>query len=310
MKKKNKKKLIILVLLVTLLLTTGCTKTLTDKNKKAVVNKVTGQNLTENILCKPTDKETIKQYKDSGVKIDKLPECKDFKVNSGKYEDLWTALLVKPLAFLILKIGTFTKNYALALIILTILIRLICYPFTRKTAMQSENMKKANPEIQRIQKKYEGRKDEDAMMKQSQEMMMVYKKYNINPTSGCIFAFLQLPLFIAFYEAVQRFPVIFEDSFLGMQLGTTPSIGLTSKFFFMYLILMLLIGLTTYMSFKMNSSGNDLDPSMKHMPVYMTAMIIITALFMPSALCIYWLTNNLCTMLQNYIVKKEVAKNK
>jgi len=46
------------------------------------------------------------------------------------------------------------------------------------------------------------------------------------------------------------------------------------------------------------------------MPVYMTAMIIITALFMPSALCIYWLTNNLCTMLQNYIVKKEVAKNK
>lgn len=305
---KNKKhRKILLILLLILFLTTGCTKTLTDKKGKAVVNKVTGQNLTKNILCKPTDKSTIKQYKENGVKIDKLQECKDFKINSGKYEDLWTAILVKPLAFLILKIGTFTKNYALALIILTILIRLVCYPFTRKTAMQSENMKKANPEIARIQKKYENKKDEDSMMKQSQEMMMVYKKYNINPTSGCIFAFLQLPLFIAFYEAVQRFPVIFEDNFLGMQLGTTPSVGMvSSKYFFMYIIIMILIGLTTYLSFKMNSSGNDLDPSMQKMPIYMTIMIIITALFMPSALCIYWFVNNLCTMLQNYVVAKKV----
>ena len=306
----KKKKLLIVLVLSILFLTTGCTKTLTDKNKKAVVNKVTGQNLTENILCRPTDKATIKQYENNGVKLDKLPECKDFKITGGKYEDLWTSLLVKPLAFLILKIGTFTKNYALALIILTIIIRLICYPFTRKTAMQSENMKKANPEIQRIQKKYANKKDEESMMKQSQEMMLVYKKYNINPTSGCLFAFLQLPLFIAFYEAVQRFPVIFEDTFLGMQLGTTPSIGMTSsKYFFMYIILMLLIALTTYLSFKMNSTGNDVDPSMKNMPIYMSIMIIITALFMPSALCIYWFTNNLCTILQNYIVMKKVKNS-
>ena len=303
MKKKNK---IIVVLLLLIVLTTGCTKTLTDENKKAVVNKQTGQNLTANILCKPTDKNTIKQYEKYKVNIDKLPACKDFKITSGGYEGLWTSILVKPLAYIILQIGKITKNYGLSLIIITILIRLILYPFTKKTAMQSELMKKAQPELQKIQKKYENKKDEDSMMKQSQEMMMLYKKYNISPMSGCLFSFIQLPLLIAFYESIQRVPAIFEDSFIGIQLGTTPSVGFTTATFYMYIILMLLIALTTYYSFKMNSSGQTLDPAMAKMPIYMSIMIIVTAMFMPSALCIYWFFGNLCTILQNYLVKKEI----
>ena len=261
--KKNSSKLIIVTLLI-LILTTGCTKTLVDKNKKAVINKKTGQNLTENILCKPTDKKTIEQYKKNKVDVDKLPDCKDIKINSGKYEGLWTTVLVKPLAYFILQLGNLTKNYALALILITIIIRLICFPFTKKTAMQSELMKKAQPEMKRIQKKYEGKQDEQSMMKQSQEMMMVYKKYNISPMSGCLFSFIQLPLFIAFYEAVQRFPAIFEDSFLGLQLGTTPSVGITSATFYVYIILMIFIALTTFYSFKMNMSGQTLDPYEHH----------------------------------------------
>lgn len=300
---KKKSRILIVLLLVTFLLT-GCTKTLTN-NKKPVTNKQTGQNLVENILCRPTNKTTIKEYEKYNVNIKKLPACDDFKVTSGGYEGLWTSILVKPLAWLILQLGKLTKNYALALILVTFLIRLVLYPFTKKTAMQSELMKKAQPEIARIQKKYENKKDEDAMMKQSQEMMMVYRKYNIKPLSGCLFAFIQLPLFIAFYEAVQRFPAIFEDSFLGLQLGTTPSVGMTSVTFYVYILLMLLIAFTTFYSFKMNTSGQQLDPAMKNMPIYMSLMIIITALFMPSALCIYWVFNNLCTMLQNYLVKKE-----
>lgn len=304
MKNKKKNKLLILILLV-LFLTTGCTKTLVDKDKKAVVNKQTGQNLTENILCKPTDKTTIEQYQKNKVDITKLPDCKDFKVNSGKYEGLWTTILVKPLAFFILQLGNLTKNYALALILVTIIIRLVCYPFTKKTAMQSELMKKAQPEIARVQKKYADKKDEQSMMKQSQEMMMIYKKYEIKPMSGCLFSFIQLPLFIAFYEAVQRFPAIFEDSFLGLQLGTTPSVGFGTSTFYIYIILMILIAFSTYYSMKMNSSGQTLDPAMQKMPIYMSIMIIITALFMPSALCIYWFFNNLCTILQNILVKRK-----
>ena len=196
------------------------------------------------------------------------------------------------------------KNYGLSVIIISLLIRLIAFPITRKTALQSELMKKAQPELNRIQKKYENKQDQESLMKQNQEMMAVYKKYNINPLSGCLFAFIQLPIFIAFFEAVQRTPVIFEDKFLGLQLGTTPSVGVTSTTFYAYLILMVLIAGTTFFSFKMNSTGNMEDPTMKMMPTMMSIMIVVTALFMPTGLGIYWVTSNIFTIVQNILVKR------
>ena len=307
MKKKNKFKLLVVLLL--LLITTGCTTTLVDENKKPVQNESTGQNLTENIICQPTDKENRKLYKENGVKIEKLPTCDEFTPTSGKYEGLWTSIFVKPLAFVLLWLGSLVGNYAVSLIIITIVIRLITLPLTQKTALQSENMKKAQPEIEKITKKYKDKQDQESMMRQSQELMMVYKKYNISPMAGCLFAMIQLPLLIAFFEAVQRTPAIFEDSFLGMQLGTTPVVGATTSTFIGYIILMLLIAGTTFYTFRMNLSNANLDPSMKMMPIMMSVIIIITALFMPSALGIYWVISNILTIIQNIVVKRSAEKH-
>lgn len=307
--KKNAKKIKIVIILMLLLLTTGCTKTLTNKNKQAVKNERTGQTLTENILCKPTNKETIKLYEKNGVELNKIPECKNFKVNSGKYEGLWTGLFVKPLAFLLIWLGNLVKNNAISIIVVSLAIRLIAFPLTKKTAMQSELIKKAQPELTRIQKKYENKQDQESLIKQNQEIMMVYQKYKINPISGCLFAFIQLPIFIAFFEAIQRTPVIFEDKFLGLQLGTTPIVGLGTASLFSYIILMIIIAATTYLSFKFNSTGNMEDPAMKMMPTMMSVMIIVTALFMPSGLGIYWATSNLFTIVQNILVKRSKELN-
>lgn len=295
-------KLMIVVLM--LALTTGCAKTLTDSNKKAVTNEVTGQNLTENILCQPTNPITIKAYEDNGVDLSKLPKCENFKITSGGYEGLWTSFFVKPLAFLLILLGKYIGNYAISLIIISIIIRLIAYPVTKKTALQSELLKEAQPQIAKIQEKYKDKQDQESMMKQQQELMMIYKKYNINPMAGCLFSMLQLPLFIAFFEAVQRTPAIFEGKFLGLQLGTTPTVGITTTTFYAYIILLVLIALTTLYSFKMNATGNMSDPSMKMMPKMMTIMIVVTATFMPSALGIYWVTSNAFTILQNILVKR------
>lgn len=308
MNKKNRK-IKIITILALLILTTGCTRTLTDNNKKPVKNEKTGQTLTENILCKPTNKTTAEIYKKYKVKIDKLPECKDFKINSGKYEGLWTSFFVKPLAYILLILGKIVKNYGISVIIISLIIRLIAFPITKKTAMQSELMKKAQPELNRLQKKYENKQDQESIIKQNQEMMAIYKKYNINPVSGCLFAMIQLPIFIAFFEAVQRTPVIFEDKFLGLQLGTTPSVGITSTTFYAYIILMLLIAASTFFSFKLNSAGNQDDPTMKMMPVMMSITIIITAMFMPTGLGIYWVTSNLFTIGQNILVKRSKKKD-
>lgn len=301
---KNNKKIIVLLALI-LLLTTGCTKTLKGSDKKAVTNPETGQSLTENILCQPENEQTIKVYEENGVDLSKYPKCSDFKITSGGYEGLWDSIFVKPLAFVILWFSKYVKSAALALIITSIIIRLIAYPITKKTAMQSELLKKAQPELEKLEKKYANKTDQESIMKKSQEMTMIYKKYNINPISGCLYAFLQLPLFIAFLEAINRVPALFEENFLSLQLGTTPSVGLFSHGNFVYIILILLVGITTYFSFSLNkTTAESSTGQMKNMSTIMTVMIIVMGFFMPAALCIYWITTNLFTVVQNLLVKR------
>lgn len=307
--KKLMKKIRIVLIILLLIISTGCTKTLKDSNKNPVKNKLTGQNLTKNILCQPTDKKTIELYKKNKVEINKLPKCSEFKATTGKYEGLWTSIFIKPLAFILLWLGKIVKNNGISLIIVSLIIRLIAYPITKKTALQSEQMKKAQPEIKKIQNKYKDKQDQESMMKQSQEMMMLYKKYNISPMAGCIFSMIQLPLFIAFLEAVQRTPAIFEDKLIGLQLGTTPTIGITTSTWFMYFLIIILVGGTTFYTFKMNMAGNNQDSNMKMMPIYMTITIVIMAFVMPSALGIYWITSNLFTIVQSIIVKRSKEAN-
>lgn len=300
---KNKKKIVILAII--LLLITGCTTTLKTEDKKVVKNPETGQSLTKNILCKPTNKETIKAYEENGVDLAAIPKCSEFKVTSGGYEGLWTSIFVKPLAFVILFISRYVKSAGLALIITSLALRLVLYPITKKTAMQSELIKKAQPELDRLEKKYANKTDSDSMMKKSQEMTLIYKKYNINPISGCLYSFIQLPLFIAFLEAINRVPALFEENFLTLQLGTTPSVGIFSNGNWLYIILILLVGITTYFSFNLNktTSTSNNDP-MANMTNIMTGMITVMGIFMPTALCIYWITTNLFTIVQNLLVKR------
>lgn len=299
---KNKRKLL-LILVITLLIT-GCTTTLKSEDKKVVKNPETGQSLTENILCRPTNKQTIKVYEQNGVDLAAIPECNKFSITSGGYDGLWTSIFVKPLAFVILFINKYVKNAGIALIITSLALRLVLYPLTKKTALQSELIKKAQPDLDKLEKKYANKTDSDSMMKKSQEMTMIYKKHNINPISGCLYSFIQLPLFIAFLEAINRVPALFEGKFLSLQLGTTPSMGIFNNGQLLYILLVILIGVTTYFSFNLNKTSSTSGTQMKNMTNIMTGMIVVMGIFMPTALCIYWITTNLFTIVQNLIVKK------
>lgn len=309
--KKQKKNNIIKILTIFLLVITlsGCTKTLTDKNNKPVKSSETGRSMTENIVCKPTAAETIKIYEKNGVKIDKLPECNKMSI-TGKYEDLWNSFFVRPLAFIIIKIGNFVGNIGLGLIIVTLLIRLVLYPVTRKTAVQSELIKEAQPELNKLEKKYEGKTDAESMNKKSQEMMLIYKKYNINPLSGCLFSFIQLPLLLAFLEAINRVPAIFEGTFIGLKMGMTPFKAISIGKYY-YIILCILIILTTYLSFKMNKStaSKELEQNNRIMMLFMTVFIGIMSFSLPTAIAIYWITSSVFTIIQNFITDRSKKKN-
>jgi len=306
----KKKKILITLLLLLTLTTSGCTKILKDEDKKAVTNPTTGQSLPENILCRPTDEETLEIYEKHEVDLSKLPECKEFTVTSGGYEGIWTTIFVKPLAWIILKIGDLVKNYGLAVMLITLAIRLIMIPVTKKTAMQSENLQKAKPELDRLEKKYGNKQDQESMMQKSQEMLMIYKKYDINPMSSCLYSLLQIPLFFAFYEALNRLPAIFEESFGPFQLGTSPMVALKSGAWY-YLIFVVLVVLVTYFSFKLNSGASmskEQADQMKMMSNVMVVMIGVMSFSVSAAIALYWIVNSGFTVLQNLYVKKEKSK--
>ena len=303
MKNKTIKLLLIFVCIFGL---TGCTKYV--KNGKEIVkNESTGQNLTENILCQPTDEVTIKLYKENKVDISKLPACEKMSIVSKDYDGLWTTIFVQPLAWLIIQIGKLIKNYGLAIIISTLLIRGIMYPFTKKSAMQSENLKLAQPELTKLEKKYANRTDQEAMMQKSQEMLLIYKKYNISPLSGCLFAFLQIPLFFAFLEAINRIPVLFEGELLGFELGTSPAIALFTNGDFKYILLIVLVILTTFYSFKLNSGASmskEQEEQMKMMKNIMMITMVIASFTISTGIAIYWITSSAFTIFQNLLVKR------
>ncbi len=303
--KKNKLKIFVLLFTVVLTLT-GCTKILKNNDKKVVQNTLTGQNLVENILCKPTDENTLKLYRENNVDVDSLVDCKNFSVTSGGYEGIWTTIFVKPLAWIIIKIGNLVKNYGLSVIIVTLLIRMILYPITKKTALQSENMKKAKPELDKLEKKYKNRQDNEAQIQKSQEMMMIYKKNGINPLSGCLFSFIQIPLFFAFYEAMNRIPALFEENLLGFQLGTSPLTAMSNGKFY-YIIFIILVIATTYYSFKLNSTASmssDQEKQMKMMSNISIIFISIASFTISTGIALYWIFNSGFTILQNLLVKR------
>lgn len=299
MKKTNNSKKVLLILMMSVMLLTGCTKSFTDEK----TNKV----YTENILCKPTDSKSLEAYEaNENVNLKDLPECKNFKVTSGKYEGLWTNIFVKPLAWVIIKVGILVKNYGLSIIILGILLRLLVLPLTKQTLDMSENMKKANPELQRLEKKYGNPQDQETMLKKNQEMLMIYKKYNIKPFSGCLVSLIQLPLFFAFLEAIQRIPAILEEKILWFDLGTTPWAAISSGKYY-YLVIVILISVATYFSFKNTSAPSVNEDQIKQtqmMTKMMCVFITIMSFSLNVGIGLYWFSTSAFAILQNYILKK------
>ena len=305
--RKNTK--IIIIFIIGIFLLTGCTKQLRDKKNNIVTNKDTGQSITENIICKPTNKKVINLYKKYKVNLSKVPDCDNFTPLSN-YEGLWTSIFVKPLAWVILKIGKTLNSYGSSIIITCLLIRILLMPITKKTVIQSELMKQAQPELEKLEKKYKGKESQEDQTKKAQEMMLIYQKYKINPMSGCLLAFIQLPLLLAFLEAINRTPALFENNFLAFQMGTTPIVGIFTKHNYWYILLLVLIFATSFFSFRktMKDQSGPTASQMKYTIYFMMAMIAFASLSLPAALGIYWITSSLFTIFQNIYVERKKVK--
>ena len=322
--KNNKIKVILLVCL--LMLTTGCGNKnyILDSKKQPVT--VQGQVVQKNIFCRPSEGtemyEVYKKYsKQMDIKLKDLPTCDNFKINSNKTDSLWEFLFVKPLAYLILKLGNVLTGWglkstalAISLMLIGLAIRLIILPFNIKTQNQSKKMQEMMPEMQKIERKYANRTDQEAMILKSQETMELYKKYKVSPFLSCLLSLIQLPLFFAFLQAIYKIPTIYEGEIFGLGLGVTPSVGIFDYHQYGFIILVILIILTTYFSFQYTmkqsaSANNEAAKQMKTMLIVMTVIISFASFSLPTAIALYWIVTYAFIIIQTFIMNL-IQKNK
>jgi YidC/Oxa1 family membrane protein insertase len=195
-----------------------------------------------------------------------------------------------------------------AIILATLIVRLVLMPLFAASQKSAAAMQTVQPEIDRLRKKYEGKKDPESQQKMQRETMELYKQYKINPMAGCLPMLLQMPIFMAFFQAINRHPLIVHiaenSTFLGMNLAATGS-------WENYVLAVVVAGLqfltTRMMAPKTQSDNKTANNSMKLMSYYMPLMMIPMVIGMPAAMGLYFLVGNLVQVAQSLIFKRPAA---
>lgn len=206
----------------------------------------------------------------------------------------WDKFFVFPLNFVLEWFADLLfNNYGLSIAAVTIVIRALLLPLTVKQLKSSKAMQALQPQMQKLREKYK-----DNQQKMQEETMKLFQQHKVNPMSGCLPLLIQMPVLIAFYQAIIRNDHIREAVFLGMQLGSPPS----------WYTLPILAALTTYTQQRV--MGVNMNPQMKMMMAIMPVMIFFFALNLPSALSLYWVFGNLFTTVQSYFLRDMYKVNK
>jgi YidC/Oxa1 family membrane protein insertase len=206
----------------------------------------------------------------------------------------WNQYIVYPLSWLITYVANlFNANYGLAIIIVTVLIRLVILPLMIQQTKNSKAMQALQPELQKLREKYSS-KDMQTQQKLQQETMLLFQKHGVNPLAGCFPLLIQMPILIGFYHAIMRTKEIANHNFLWFDLGDKDP----------YYILPLVAGLTTFIQQKMIMAGTEQqNPQMAMMLWMMPVMIVIFAINFPAALSLYWVVGNIFMVVQTYFIK-------
>lgn len=176
-------------------------------------------------------------------------------------------------------------SYGVAIILLTIAIRIILYPLTHKQTQSMKALQDIQPEMKKIQEKYK-----DNPEKYQQEVMALYKKHKVNPMGGCLPLLVQMPFLIALYQTLIHTTQFKGAHFLWVSNLSGPDIPFV-----------LLLGLTTYLSQKMVMT----DPNQAKTMAFIPFLMIFMFWKLPAGVVLYIIISNLFTMGQQYLVMKQ-----
>ena len=223
----------------------------------------------------------------------------------------WFYFLVKPLFFVIDYFFKLTGNFGIAIILITICIRIVFFPLANYSFKSMAKMKVLQPEMTRLKELHKEDK-----MKLQQEMMALYKKEKVNPVSGCLPIFIQIPFFFAIYKVLFVTLEMRHQPFYGWikDLSERDPTSIFNLFglipwdppsFLLIGVWPCLMGLSMYLQQKLNPTPPDPIQAkiFAFFPLFLT---VILAPF-PSGLVIYWTINNILTMAQQYVIIKRTT---
>ncbi|WP_247740958.1 YidC/Oxa1 family membrane protein insertase [Cohnella sp. LGH] len=193
----------------------------------------------------------------------------------------------------------FGGEYGLSILLLTIIVRTIILPLMIKQYKNTKAMQALQPEMQKLREKYK----EDPR-KQQEEMMKLYQTHQVNPLAGCLPLIVQMPIFIALYNSIYQNVEIRDHSFIGFQLGTSPSQGE-----WYYYIIPTIAAITTLVQSMMMSKQQTMAGPMKGLMYIFPVLIFVMAINFPVALPLYWIYSNIYTIVQNYFMYGKPKKN-
>ncbi|MEZ4339198.1 MAG: membrane protein insertase YidC [Sandaracinaceae bacterium] len=210
------------------------------------------------------------------------------------------ALIANQLARLLGFIQGFVPNWGLAIILLTLLVRLTLFPLTNLSFASMAKMRRLKPEMERINELYK-----DDAEKKGAATMELYRKEKINPLAGCLPSLVQLPVWWALYTSLSTNIELYHIPFFGWLVDLSAPDP--------YYVLPLLLG--ALMHVQQRLSPTSMDPTQAKMMMYfMPIMITVFMLFLPSGLCLYMLTNSALGIgqmrLNEYRLQKEVEAPK
>ncbi len=215
----------------------------------------------------------------------------------------WFDVLAKPMLWLLNFLNSYIGNYGIAIIIVTILIKLAFWPITQKGMKSMKNMQKLQPKVAKLKEKY---KDDPAKM--NQEMMALYKTYKVNPVGGCLPMVIQIPFFFALYRVLMAAIELRHAPFMlwinDLSAPDRLMVGFDIPYIHGIPVLTLLMGASMYLQQKMTPTTADPTQAkvMQFLPVVFTFMFINFA----SGLVLYWFVNNLLSILQQQLINRQV----
>ena len=243
---------------------------------------------------------------------------------------MWSSLVALVTKLLIILYG-FTHNYGVAIILLTILIRLVLYPLMQKQMVSMREMQKIQPLMKAVQEKYKNDKE-----RLNKELMALYKEHKVNPMSGCLPLLIQMPILILLFQALRIFEYLdpitnnIAGGFLWIksyytvmengELVTRAGLALSERLIPFGIfrlehigILPFLVAGSMYVQQKMTSPGGTTGKdggssaqTQKMMTIMMPLMIGFMSFTLPSGLTLYWFTSTLLGIGQQYLINKKM----